>query len=100
MSTNEFTFVASECIKSYHARASMANDVAMIGSFSRVTCTGFAQEPSSDSAPPPPPGRGAMRYPGFGPGPFRDRMELLGIGGMHGKVVTGAPFAGASMTPE
>jgi hypothetical protein len=44
-----------------------------------------------DSAPPP--GAGPMRGPGFGPGPFRERMELLGIGGMHSKVVTGAPFS-------
>ena len=43
-----------------------------------------------------PPGPGAMRGPGFGPGPFRERMELLGIGGMHGKVVTGAPFSAAA----
>ena len=61
-----------------------------------LSTAAFAQEPSSDSAPPPPPGHGAMRGPGFGPGPFRDRMELLGIGGMHGKVVTGAPFSAAA----
>ena len=48
-----------------------------------------AQEPSPDSPPDPPP----MRGPGFG-GPFGERMELLGVGGMHGgKVVTGAPFS-------
>jgi hypothetical protein len=34
-----------------------------------------------------------MRGPGFGGGPFGERMELLGIGGMHGKVVAGAPFS-------
>jgi hypothetical protein len=61
-----------------------------------LSTAAFAQEPSSDSAPPPPPGHGAMRGPGFSPGPFRDRMELLGIGGMHGKVVTGAPFSAAA----
>jgi hypothetical protein len=34
-----------------------------------------------------------MRGPGFGV-PFGERMELLGVGGMHGgKVVTGAPFS-------
>jgi hypothetical protein len=49
-----------------------------------------AQETAPDS---PPPGHGPMRGPGFG-GPFGERMELLGIGGMHGgKVVTGAPFS-------
>ncbi len=59
----------------------------------------FAQEPAPDSAPPPPPGPGTMHGPGFGSGPFRERMELLGIGGMHGKVITGAPFS-ASATAE
>ena len=50
-----------------------------------------AQEAAPDSAPPP--GHGPMHGPGFG-GPFGERMELLGVGGMHGgKVVTGAPFS-------
>jgi hypothetical protein len=49
-----------------------------------------AQETVPDS---PPTGHGPMRGPGFG-GAFGERMELLGIGGMHGgKVVTGAPFS-------
>jgi hypothetical protein len=48
---------------------------------------------AQETAPDSPPGRGPMRGPGFG-GPFGERMELLGIGGMHGgKVVTGAPFS-------
>jgi hypothetical protein len=53
-----------------------------------------AQAPAADSAPDattPGPRHGH----GFGPGggPFGDRMELLGFGGMRGgKVVTGAPF--------
>ncbi len=56
-----------------------------------LTAGAYAQQPAPDTAPPPP-GHGPMRGPGFGGGPFGERMELLGIGGMHGKVVTGAPF--------
>jgi len=63
-----------------------------------LSIAAFAQEPAPDSAPPPPPA-GTMHGPGLGSGPFRERMELLGIGGMHGKVVTGAPFS-ASATAE
>ena len=63
-----------------------------------LSIAAFAQEPAPDSAPPPPPA-GTMHGPGFGSGPFRERMELLGIGGMHGQVVTGAPFS-ASATAE
>jgi len=63
-----------------------------------LSIAAFAQEPAPDSAPPPP-AAGTMHGPGFGSGPFRERMELLGIGGMHGKVVTGAPFS-ASATAE
>lgn len=57
-----------------------------------MTAAARAQEPGPDSAPPP--GHGPMHGPGFGGVPFGERMELLGIGGMHdGKVVTGAPFS-------
>ena len=55
-----------------------------------VMTVGVRAQETPDS---PPPGHGSMRGPGFG-GPFGERMELLGIGGMHGgKVVTGAPFS-------
>jgi hypothetical protein len=77
--------------------AKFSSQVVLVASAALLLSTAaFAQDPSSDSAPPPPPGHGAMRGPGFGPGPFRDRMELLGIGGMHGKVITGAPFSAAA----
>jgi hypothetical protein len=62
-----------------------------------LSIAAFAQEPAPDSAPPP--GPGPMHGAGFGSGPFRERMELLGIGGMRGKVVIGAPFS-ASATAE
>jgi hypothetical protein len=76
--------------------AKLSSQVVLVASATLLlSAAAFAQEPSSDSAPPPPE-HGAMRGPGFGPGPFRDRMELLGIGGMHGKVVTGAPFSAAA----
>ncbi len=82
-------------MKSLAARFS--SHVVLVASAALLLSTAaLAQDPGSDSASPPPPGRGAMRGPGFGPGPFRDRMELLGIGGMHGKVVTGAPFSAAA----
>ncbi len=71
----------------------------------------FAAAASGQEAPPPPdlmaqqnpegpdpqgPGGPGPRGPG-GPG-FR-RMELLGVGGMHGgKVVTGAPFTAVAVT--
>jgi hypothetical protein len=62
-----------------------------------ISTAALAQDASPDSAPPPPPGgHGPMHGPGFGGGPFGERMELLGIGGMHGKVVTGAPFSAAA----
>jgi len=57
-----------------------------------LTTAAGAQEPATDSAPPP----ATMHGRGFGPGggPFGDRMELLGFGGMRGgKVVTGVPFS-------
>ena len=77
--------------------AKFSSQVVLVVSAALLLSTAaFAQDPSSDSAPPPAQGHGAMRGPGFGPGPFRDRMELLGIGGMHGKVVTGAPFSAAA----
>jgi hypothetical protein len=77
--------------------AKFSSQVVLVASAALLLSTAaFAQDPSSDSAPPPPPGHGAMRGSGFGPGPFRDRMELLGIGGMHGKVITGAPFSAAA----
>jgi hypothetical protein len=76
--------------------AKFSSQIILVASAALLLSTvSFAQEPSSDSVPPSP-GHGAMRGPGFGPGPFRDRMELLGIGGMHGKVVTGAPFSAAA----
>jgi hypothetical protein len=76
--------------------AKFSSQVVLVASAALLLSTAaFAQDPGSDSAPPPP-GHGAMRGPGFGPGPFRDRMELLGIGGMHGKVVIGAPFSAAA----
>jgi hypothetical protein len=57
-----------------------------------LTAAARAQEPAPDAAPAP--RSGPMRGPGFGLGPFGDRMELLGFGGMRGgKVVTGAPFS-------
>jgi hypothetical protein len=77
--------------------AKFSSQVVLVVSAALLLSTAaVAQDPSSDSAPPPAQGHGAMRGPGFGPGPFRDRMELLGIGGMHGKVVTGAPFSAAA----
>jgi hypothetical protein len=77
--------------------AKFGSQVVLVASAALLLSTAaFAQNPSSDSAPPSPQGHGAMRGPGFGAGPFRDRMELLGIGGMHGKVVTGAPFSAAA----
>jgi hypothetical protein len=77
--------------------AKFGSQVVLVASAALLLSTAaFAQDASSDSAPPPPPGHGAMPGPGFGAGPFRDRMELLGIGGMHGKVVTGAPFSAAA----
>jgi len=69
--------------------------VLIVGAALLLSAATFSQEPAPDSAPPPP-GPGPMRGPGFGPGPFRERMELLGIGEMHGKVVTGAPFSAAA----
>ena len=77
--------------------AKFSSQVVLVASVALLLSTAaFAQDPGSDSAPPPPPNHGAMHGSGFGPGPFRDRMELLGIGGMHGKVVTGAPFSAAA----
>src|SRR5258707_10476797 len=77
--------------------AKFSSQVVLVVSAALLLSTAaFAQDPSSDSAPPPAQGHGAMRGPGFGPGPFRERMELLGIGEMHGKVVTGAPFSAAA----
>jgi hypothetical protein len=57
----------------------------------------------AQEAPPPPP-RPEARMPGepggeMMPGPFGDRMELLGFQGMHGgKVVTGAPFTAVAVS--
>jgi hypothetical protein len=59
-----------------------------------ISAAALPQTPGADLAPPTghgPHGGG----PGFG-GPFGERMELLGIGGMHGKIVTGAPFSAAA----
>lgn len=56
-----------------------------------LLATGTARAQSPADAPP---AHGGMRGPGFGPGPFGERAELLGLGGMHGgRVVTGAPFS-------
>jgi hypothetical protein len=55
-----------------------------------LTAAAHAQQPAPDTAPPS--GHGPRHGSEFGGGPFGERMELLGIGGMHGKVVTGAPF--------
>jgi hypothetical protein len=68
--------------------------ILVVGAALLLSTVTFAQEPALDSATPP--GPGPMHGPGFGAGPFRERMELLGIGGMHGKVVTGAPFTAAA----
>ena len=72
--------------------------ILIVGATLLLSAAAFAQEPAPDSAAPPS-GPGPMRGSGFGPGPFRERMELLGIGEMRGKVVTGAPFS-ASATAE
>src|SRR5258708_37382118 len=80
--------------------AKFSSQVVLVVSAALLLSTAaFAQDPSSDSAPPPAQGHGAMRGPGFGPGPFRDRMELLGIGGVHRKVVHAAPVSPASHAP-
>jgi hypothetical protein len=47
--------------------------------------------------PPPPPPDAMMHGPG-GPEPFADRIELMGFEGLHGKVVTGAPFSANAST--
>jgi hypothetical protein len=52
---------------------------------------------------PPPPGPDAMRHGGpgemGGPGPFGDRVELMGFEGLHGgKTITGAPFSATATT--
>ena len=66
----------------------------LLGAALLLTASAQAQAPAADSAPAattPGPRHGR----GFGPGggPFGERMELLGFGGMRGgKVVTGAPF--------
>ena len=61
-----------------------------------LTAAVRAQEPGPDAAPAPP--AGPMHGPGRGPGPFGERLELLGFGGMHpGKVVTGAPFSATAL---
>ena len=55
-----------------------------------------AQAPAPEAAPAPV--TGPRHGGGFGPGPFGERMELLGFGGMHGgKVVTGAPFSAVAV---
>jgi hypothetical protein len=63
-----------------------------------LTAATRAQEAGPDAAAQagaPGPGRG--HGPGFG-GPFGERMELLGFGGMHGgKTVTGAPFSATAV---
>jgi len=54
----------------------------------------------AQEAPPPPAPmeRGGVEQ-GPGPGPFGDRIEILGFGGWHGgKVVTGAPFSAVATT--
>ena len=66
----------------------------------------FAAATFGQEAPPPPPDLMAQQGPdgpgpgGRGPGgPGFHRMELLGVGGMHGgKIVTGAPFSAVSVT--
>ena len=54
----------------------------------------------AQEGPPPPPEVIMRGGPGgFGPGPFADRVELLGFEGLHGgKVVTGAPFSASAST--
>ena len=56
----------------------------------------------AQEAPPPPPDvmmRGGPEGPGGpGPGPFADRIELMGFEGLHGKVVKGAPFSATAAT--
>jgi hypothetical protein len=43
--------------------------------------------------------RGGPEGPGGpGPGPFADRIELMGFEGLHGKVVKGAPFSATAAT--
>jgi hypothetical protein len=61
----------------------------------------FAGTARGQEAPRPPasqalPGDQGSNVP---PGPFAERMELLGFAGMHpGKVVTGAPFSAVAVT--
>jgi hypothetical protein len=55
----------------------------------------MAQEASLPAAPME---RGGVEQ-GPGPGPFGDRIQILGFGGLHGgKVVTGAPFSAVATT--
>jgi hypothetical protein len=42
--------------------------------------------------------RGPEGLGGIGPGPFADRIELMGFEGLHGKVVKGAPFSATAAT--
>jgi hypothetical protein len=59
-------------------------------------CTGIA---SAQEPPPPPPDVVMMHGGPGGPGPFADRVELLGFEGLHGgKVVKGAPFSASAAT--
>src|SRR5882724_10488328 len=61
-----------------------------------LTAAVRAQAPAPEAAPAPV--TGPRHGGGFGPGPFGERMELLGFGGMHGgKVVTGAPFSAVAV---
>ena len=66
----------------------------ILGAALLLTSSARAQAPAADSAPAAT-APGPRHGHGFGPGggPFGERMELLGFGGMRGgKVVTGAPF--------
>lgn len=81
-------------------RQRMSIGSALTGMLLAIGSGAFAQE-----APLPPPEAGVLVVQGPGPEgatmapPFAERIELLGLEGMHGgKVVTGSPFSGVAVS--
>jgi len=74
----------------------LTTSLVLIGALALCAGTSRGQQ-----APPPPATEALPGGPGgdFPPGPFGERIELLGFAGMHpGKVVTGAPFSAVAVT--